>query len=99
MGDTGKHSKYKPSYKWDNEQILDMRSNYQQVCNDRDDINSTNMFGPKDSWPLINHNCGTATGWGGLPKEQAVYLDIPVDDDSGVGRFKFILRDVPIRAF
>jgi len=90
---------YSPSHKWNMEEILSMRAYYEKLVNQRDEITSENMFGPKGCWTLLNHNCGTAFGWGGFPKEQAVYPQIPVDDDSGNGRFKVTLSDVPVDAF
>merc|ERR1711933_602990 len=89
---------YVPS-EWDMEEILTTRAYYEKYTNDHDDITSQCMFGPKGCWPLLNHNCGTAFGWGGFPKEQAVYPQIPVFDNSGAGRFKITLKNVPVKAF
>merc|ERR1719491_2385905 len=98
MSQPGEGKTYTPMG-WDMEEILSMRAYYQKYTNDHDHITSEKLFGPKGSWSLLNHNCGTAFGWGGFPKEQAVYSQIPVDDASGEGRFRVTLRDVPVRAF
>merc|ERR1712232_1498626 len=65
----GSGKPYTPSNKWDMEEILDMRAYYEKLTNAHEEITSENMFGAKGSWPLLNHNCGTAFGWGGFPKE------------------------------
>ena len=93
---------YVPSHTWNMEEILSMRAHYEHVVQQHKEITSENMFGPRQCWPLMNHNCGTAYGWGGFPKEQAVYPAIPVPPDvalTGDGRYTITLTDVPIQAF
>jgi len=114
---------YIPSNLWDKEEVLSMRAYYEKYFVSHDEITSENMFGPKNCWPLLNHNCGSAVGWGklfiavdnhtclyhstmlvyahtgGFPKEQAAYPQISVSDNSGTGRFKITLKDVPIKVF
>merc|ERR1711935_392070 len=93
---------YVPSQTWEMEEILSMRAHYEQVVQQHPEITSENMFGAKHSWPLLNHNCGTAYGWGGFPKEQAVYPQIPVPPDvsvAGNGRYTLTMTEVPIQAF
>lgn len=101
LDDTVPGSPYLPTNKWDMEEILTMRAYYEEYTHKHDAITSETMFGPKGSWSLVEHNCGTAFGWGGFPKEQAVYPQIPVIDgcDDGEGQFKVTLRDVPVDAF
>jgi len=91
---------YLPSHTWDMEEILSMRAHYEKVVQQHPEITSENMFGPKNCWPLLNHNCGTAYGWGGFPKEQAVYPQIPVPDSAiaGDGRYILTMKNVPIQA-
>jgi hypothetical protein len=62
-----------PSNNWDMEEVLAMRGMYQQMGQD-EGISSQEWFGKKGEKPLKNHNVGTATGWGGLGAERAVYL-------------------------
>merc|ERR1712194_379016 len=83
------------------EEILSMRAHFEKVVQQHPEITSENMFGPRNSWPLLNHNCGTAYGWGGFPKEQAVYPQIHVPDSAlagDKGRYTLTMQDVPIQA-
>eukprot|EP00751_Fragilariopsis_kerguelensis_P028982 CAMPEP_0170920766 /NCGR_PEP_ID=MMETSP0735-20130129/9418_1 /TAXON_ID=186038 /ORGANISM="Fragilariopsis kerguelensis, Strain L26-C5" /LENGTH=556 /DNA_ID=CAMNT_0011319787 /DNA_START=83 /DNA_END=1750 /DNA_ORIENTATION=+ len=92
---------YLPSHTWDMEEILSMRAHFEKVVQQHPEITSENMFGPRNSWPLLNHNCGTAYGWGGFPKEQAVYPQIHVPDSAlagDKGRYTLTMQDVPIQA-
>ena len=54
------------------------------------------MFGKKGEVPLKEHNVGTATGWGGLTAERAVYPVIYADSTEPQ---TLTLKDVPAGAF
>lgn len=86
---------YTASNQWDMEEILAMRKKYQKVANEKG-ITSEMMFGKKEDLTLENHNCGTAYGWGGFTKDQAVYPGyLPETTDPAT----FTLKDVPVNAF
>lgn len=86
---------YAASNQWDMEEILAMRKKYQEVT-DKKGITSEMMFGKKEDLSLENHNCGTAYGWGGFTKDQAVYPGYtPETTDPAT----FALKDVPVNAF
>jgi hypothetical protein len=54
-------------------------------------------FGRKDDVDPVHHLIGTAIGWGGLPSDEAIYLN--VDTSLPVGEYTLTVRDVPVDAF
>jgi len=55
------------------------------------------MFGKKEDVGEVRHLLGSAFGWGGLPEEEAYYLN--VDPNLPVGAYQLTVKDVPIDAF
>ena len=54
-------------------------------------------FGSKEEVDPVRHLLGTAWGWGGLPEEEAYYLN--VEPNLPVGAYQLTFRDVPVDAF
>jgi len=54
-------------------------------------------FGRKEDVDPVRHLLGTAWGWGGLPEEEAYYLN--VEPSLPVGAYQLTFRDVPVDAF
>ncbi|WP_455371135.1 DUF1214 domain-containing protein [Petrachloros mirabilis] len=54
-------------------------------------------FGSKESVDPVRHLLGTAWGWGGLPQDEAYYLN--VEPNLPVGAYQLTFRDVPVDAF
>ncbi|WP_237067411.1 DUF1214 domain-containing protein [Microbulbifer guangxiensis] len=54
-------------------------------------------FGSKEDVDPVRHLLGTAWGWGGLPEEEAYYLN--VEPNLPVGAYQLTVRDVPVDAF
>jgi hypothetical protein len=54
-------------------------------------------FGSLDSVDSLKHFIGTAVGWGGLPEEEAFYLN--VEPNLPLGEYRIIVRDVPVDGF
>jgi hypothetical protein len=54
-------------------------------------------FGTADRVDPIRHLIATAAGWGGLPDEEAMYLN--VNPGLPVGAYKLTVHDVPVDAF
>jgi hypothetical protein len=54
-------------------------------------------FGSKEDVDPVRHLLGTAWGWGGLPEEEAYYLN--VEPSLPVGAYQLTVRDVPVDAF
>ena len=55
------------------------------------------MFGKKEEVGEVRHLLGTAFGWGGLPDEEANYLN--VEPNLPVGAYQITVKDVPVNAF
>lgn len=59
---------------------------------------STRMFGRQGEVDRVRHLIGTAGGWGGLPEEEAFYLNI--DPGLPVAEYRIdVPADVPVDAF
>ena len=86
---------YVPSYKWNHEEVLKMRAHFEQVIKDKN-ITSEVMFGKRGTMTDEQHNAGTAGGWGGFEKEQAVY---PLYYPTSTEHQTLTLKDVPAGAF
>ena len=54
-------------------------------------------FGSKEDVDPVRHLLGTAWGWGGLPQEEAYYLN--VEPNLPVGAYQLTFSDVPVDAF
>jgi len=54
-------------------------------------------FGRKENVDPVRHLLATAWGWGGLPEEEASYLN--VEPNLPVGAYELTFRDVPVDAF
>jgi len=54
-------------------------------------------FGRKEDVDPVRHLLATAWGWGGLPEEEAYYLN--VEPNLPVGAYQLTFRDVPVDAF
>jgi hypothetical protein len=58
---------------------------------------SRNAFGKKENVDPIRHLLWTAAGWGGLPSNEAYYLN--VEPNLPVGAYQLTVKDVPVDAF
>jgi hypothetical protein len=54
-------------------------------------------FGTPDAVDPVRHLIASAAAWGGLPEDEAMYLN--VDPGLPVGEYKLTVRDVPVDAF
>jgi len=59
---------------------------------------TSRAFGRADEVDPVSHLLGTAAGWGGLPRSEAVYLPF-APDLSPTGAYRLVLRDVPVDGF
>jgi len=60
---------------------------------------SSTFFGEKDKLDPIHHLMGAAVGWGGLPKEAALYTLVYPEKNDGKTAYTLTLKDVPVEAF
>ena len=66
---------------WDREAIMAQRKAYQKI-RDEKGYKSEDMFGKQGEISQEMNNIGVAIGWGGQPKEGAVYLFYTPDSDA-----------------
>lgn len=57
----------------------------------------TRAFGRKDEVERLSHLVGTAVGWGGLPKSEALYVN--ESPQLPVGEYSIRVTDVPVDGF
>ena len=60
---------------------------------------TSGYFGEKDKLDPIHHLLGTAFGWGGQPKKDAVYLNFVPEKNDGKTPYTLTVKDVPVDAF
>jgi hypothetical protein len=56
-------------------------------------------FGANEEVDPVRYLIGAATGWGGNPDKDAVYLNFTPKDNDGTGVYKLTLKDVPVDGF
>ena len=56
------------------------------------------MFGKKEDVGEVRHLIGTAFGWGGLPEQEAYYVNVEPNLPVG-GAYRLTVKDVPVDAF
>jgi hypothetical protein len=61
--------------------------------------NFRHAFGAKGQVDPIKHLVGTASGWGGNPDKEAIYLNRTVPKNDGKTVYKLRVKDVPVNAF
>jgi len=86
---------YVSSYKWNHDEVIKMRAHFEQIIKDKG-MKSDVMFGKRGSMTDEQHNAGTAGGWGGFEKTQAVY---PLFYPTTTEHQTLTLKDVPAGAF
>jgi hypothetical protein len=57
------------------------------------------MFGAKNSVDPVRHLLGAASGWGGNPDKDAVYLNVVPKENDGKAVHHMTVKDVPVRGF
>lgn len=56
-------------------------------------------FGKKEDVDPIRHLIGSATGWGGNPDKDAIYLNVTPPKNDGKTIYHLTVKDVPVDAF
>jgi hypothetical protein len=57
------------------------------------------MFGAKSEVDPVRHLLGAASGWGGNPDKDAVYLNIVPKQNDGNTVYRLTVKDVPVDGF
>lgn len=62
-------------------------------------IDSARMFGRKSEVDPVQHLIGTAAGWGGNPRDAALYAGVVPKQNDGTTAYRLTVRDVPVDGF
>jgi hypothetical protein len=62
-------------------------------------VDTRRMFGTRDNVDPLKHLIGTATGWGGNPERDAVYVAVFPENNDGEAIYRLTVRDVPVDGF
>lgn len=82
---------------WDEESLKTVRDAINVLAATKPD--ASGMFGEKAKLNPIDHLLGTAYGWGGNPKEAAIYVNgVPARND-GKTPYALTAKDVPVNGF
>jgi hypothetical protein len=84
---------------WDQASLTRLRQALNAVAEANGGIDSARMFGDRGAVDPVQHLLGTAAGWGGNPREAAMYLGGVAPDNSGRTAYTMTLRDVPVDGF
>lgn len=60
---------------------------------------SYEMFGAREEVDPVMHLIGTAIGWGGNPKRDALYIGETPEHNDGITAYRLVVRDVPVDGF
>lgn len=83
---------------WDEESLHTIRDAINVLASTKSDV--SNFFGVKEDLNPIEHLMGTAFGWGGNPKEAAVYLNVIPEENDGVTPYTLTITEkVPVDGF
>lgn len=82
---------------WDMESLSKVRDAVNVLAGTME--GATDFFGDKNELDPIQHLMGTAYGWGGNPREDAVYLNVVPPENNGEVPYVLTAKDVPVDAF
>jgi len=82
---------------WDEGSLKKVRDAINVLAATRTD--TKDMFGDKTKLNPISHLLGTAYGWGGNPKEAAVYDNVVPSRNDGKTPYAVTVKDVPVDGF
>ncbi|UZD64066.1 DUF1214 domain-containing protein [Marinobacter sp. AN1] len=82
---------------WDEESLSTVRDALNVLSATVSDTSA--MFGEKDKLNPIYHLLGTAFGFGGNPKEDAMYINVYPEQNDGSVNHRLYVKDVPVDGF
>lgn len=83
--------------KWDPASQAKVREALEVLGSTIPDYNQS--FGPKGTVNPIHHLIGTATGWGGNPAKDAIYLGGVMPENDGKTIYRLKVGEVPVNSF
>lgn len=82
---------------WELESLVKIRKTINILAADVSD--ASELFGRKENLDPIKHLLGTAYGWGGNPKEAAMYINVVPEQNDGTTPYQVTVKDVPVDGF
>jgi len=82
---------------WDSASQKTVRDALNVLANTLPDKNR--MFGAKDEVDPVRHLLGAASGWGGNPDKEAIYLNVVPNQNDGETIYQLTVKDVPVDGF
>lgn len=82
---------------WDEESLKTVRHAVNVLAATKTD--TSGFFGEKSKLDPIEHLMGTAYGWGGLPKREAVYVNRVPELNDGATPHVLTVKDAPVDGF
>jgi hypothetical protein len=84
---------------WDQVSLTKMREALNALAAANGGLDSARMFGRKDRVEPVQHLVGTAAGWGGNPREDALYVGGAPERNDGRTAYTLTVKDVPVDGF
>lgn len=84
---------------WDQTSLTKMREALNALAAANGGLDSARMFGRKDQVEPVQHLVGTAAGWGGNPREDALYVGGAPEKNDGKTAYTLTVKDVPVDGF
>jgi hypothetical protein len=84
---------------WDQPSLDAMRAALLAVVAAGGGLDSTHMFGRKDQVDPVQHLLGTAAGWGGNPRNAALYAGGSPPVEDGKTAYTLTVQSVPVDGF
>lgn len=82
---------------WDEQSLKGVREAYLTLATTVKDFSE--MFGIKGEMDRLYHMLGTAAGWGGNSKQDAMYDNVVPEHNDGTTPYVLTVRDVPVKGF
>lgn len=85
--------------KWDTASLKKVRDAILGLVEASGGIDSSKMFGRRGQVDPVMHLLGTAAGWGGNPRDAALYEGVVPPQNDGATAYVLRFKDVPVDAF
>ncbi len=85
--------------KWDEVSQSKIRNALLALAAANGGINSARMFGSKAEVDPVQHLIGTAAGWGGNPRNAALYIGVEPEKNDGKTAYRLTVENVPVDGF
>lgn len=83
---------------WDDKSLTEIRNALLDLAKHQTSYNGS--FGTRGKIEPIHHLIGTASGWGGIPEEHALYPSYTPEKNDGKTVYKLTIpQDIPVQAF